>query len=49
MKAPDPADTERGATGSPADEQPASQMPETDLDDDRIGPAHTKGTGHAED
>jgi hypothetical protein len=48
MKAADPADTERGATGSPADEQPASQMPETDLDDDAVGPAHEPGTGSAE-
>lgn len=48
-KEPDPAETERGATGSPADEQPASQMPETDLDDDMVGPAHTQGTGRAED
>lgn len=49
MKAPDPSDTERGATGSPADEQPASEMPETDLDDDMVGPAHTEGTGRGED
>jgi hypothetical protein len=48
-KAPDPQDTPRGATGSPADEQPASQMPEEDLDDDRVGPAHTAGTGRGED
>lgn len=48
-KAAEPADTSRGATGSPADEQPASDMPETDLDDDRVGPAHTEGTGPAED
>jgi hypothetical protein len=49
QKAPDPEETERGATGSPADEQPASQMPETDRDDDRVGPAHTAGTGRGED
>jgi hypothetical protein len=49
MKAPDPDATEGGATGSPADEQPASQMPETDVDDDSVGPAHTAGTGRAED
>ncbi len=49
MKAPEPADTPRGATGSPADEQPASEMPETDRDDDAVGPAHTEGTGRAED
>lgn len=49
MKAPEPAETPGGATGSPADEQPASQAPETDLDDDGIGPAHTSGTPRAED
>ena len=48
-KAPDPAETPGGGTVSPADEQPASQMPETDLDDDRVGPAHQPGTGRAED
>lgn len=49
MKAPDPGRTPGGETASPADEQPASQAPETDLDDDRVGPAHTSGTGRAED
>jgi hypothetical protein len=48
-KAPSPADTPGGATASPADEQPASQMPESDRDDDRRGPSHTTGTGRAED
>jgi hypothetical protein len=48
-KAPDPASTPGGATGSPSDEQPASQMPETDLDDDRVGPAHQPGTPRGED
>lgn len=48
MKAPEPADTPRGATASPSDEQPASDMPETDLDDDTVGPAHEPGTGRAE-
>ena len=47
-KAPDPAETPGGNTGSPSDEQPASQMPETDLDDDMVGPAHQSGTGSAE-
>jgi hypothetical protein len=48
--APDPADTPRGATGSPADEQPASDTPDTDLDDeDGTGPAHHPGTPRAED
>ncbi len=49
MKAPDPASTPGGATSSPSDEQPASSMPETDLDDDRVGPAHVQGTSKAED
>jgi hypothetical protein len=47
--AADAADTPRGATASPADEQPASRGPETDLDDDRVGPAHQTGTPRAED
>jgi hypothetical protein len=45
----DPGDTPGGATGSPADEQPASGAPEADLDDDRVGPAHQPGTPRAED
>jgi hypothetical protein len=45
----DPAGTPRGATGSPADEQPAAGAPETDLDDDRVGPAHEAGVPRAED
>jgi hypothetical protein len=44
-----PADTPRGATASPADEQPAAGAPETDLDDDRVGPAHQAGAPRAED
>lgn len=36
-------------TASPADEQPAARMPESDRDDDRVGPSHTAGTGRAED
>jgi len=48
-KSPAPRDTPGGATASPADEQPASQMPESDRDDDREGPAHAAGTGRAED
>ena len=48
----DPAEPDAavgGGTGSPADEQPASEAPETDLDDDRVGPAHEPGTRRAED
>ncbi|MGI8718403.1 MAG: hypothetical protein ACR2JN_11305 [Lapillicoccus sp.] len=49
MKAPEPSETEGGAVATPSDEQPASEMPETDLDDDMVGPSHTPGTGRAED
>jgi len=38
-----------GATGSPADEQPAEHVTATDLDDDRVGPAHQAGTPRGED
>jgi hypothetical protein len=48
-KSPPPDQTEGGATASPASEQPASQMPERDRDDDTVGPAHAAGTGRAED
>jgi hypothetical protein len=49
-KAGSPHDTPGGATASPAQEQPASQAPETDRDDDQVdAPAHTPGTGRAED
>ena len=43
-----PAATSGGATKSPADEQPASETSESDRDDDRVGPAHTPGTGRGE-
>lgn len=49
FKAPDPADTERGEHASPADEQPASESADSDLDPDVTGPAHEPGTGRAED
>ena len=48
-KAADPADTERGEHASPADEQPASESTDTDLDPDTTGPSHEPGTGRAED
>ena len=48
-KAPAPGATPGGRTASPADEQPASRMPETDRDDDMTGPAHAAGTGRGED
>ncbi|MDQ3477135.1 MAG: hypothetical protein M3492_12615 [Actinomycetota bacterium] len=50
MKATPKEDTPRGAEASPADEQPASGMPETDMDPDMVDtPAHTPGTGRGED
>jgi hypothetical protein len=49
MKAPDPADTERGGQASPADEQPADQMPESEASDAGVGPAHVVGTPRGED
>ena len=47
-KSPSPSDTPGGRSQSPADEQPASQMPESDRDDDRVGPAHVAGAGRGE-
>ena len=49
QKAPDPSATERGAIASPADEQPADQMPETEESDPGVGPAHVAGTSRGED
>ena len=49
LAAPAPEDTPRGATGSPAHEQPATEAAQTDLDDDGVGPAHLPGTPRAED
>ena len=49
-KAGAPGQTPGGTTASPGEEQPASQMPETNRDDDMVaGPAHTPGVGTAED
>jgi hypothetical protein len=42
-KAPSPQETPGGATASPAEEQPAAGMPETDRGDDMTGPAHMSG------
>lgn len=47
-KSSSPADTPGGSVKSPADEQPAAQAPESDLDDDRVGPSHVPGTGPGE-
>ncbi len=48
-KSPPPGETAGGETASPAQEQPASQTSEANRDDDAVGPAHTSGTGRAED
>ena len=43
------SDSDSGGTTSPAQEQPASQARETNRDDDGVdSPAHTPGTGRAE-
>ncbi|HEX5256288.1 MAG TPA: hypothetical protein VFW69_20905 [Mycobacterium sp.] len=47
-KSPSPANTPGGATQSPADEQPASEMPESDRDDDGVGPGHVAGARRGE-
>jgi hypothetical protein len=44
MKAPDPAETQRGATASPSDEQPADQTPDGEPGEASTGPSHTPGT-----
>jgi hypothetical protein len=48
MKSTPKEDTARGAEASPSDEQPAGEMPETDLDPDMVGPDHYTGTGSGE-
>jgi hypothetical protein len=47
-KAAEPAETERGATASPADEQP-DQMAEVEESDPGVGPDHVPGTTRGED
>jgi hypothetical protein len=49
MKAPEPADTPRGAVASPADEQPAADSPGGDAGEASVGPAHHPGTTRGED
>ncbi len=47
--APDPQETERGATASPADEQPAADAPQDEPDPEQgTGPAHQAGQERAE-
>ncbi|MBH0120130.1 hypothetical protein ACWDUD_04375 [Rhodococcus sp. NPDC003382] len=47
--APNPEETPRGATASPADEQPADQAPQTEESARGTGPAHQSGVTRAED
>ena len=47
-KSASPSETPGGRSQSPADQQPAADMPETDRDDDRVGPAHVAGTRRGE-
>lgn len=47
-KAPEPAETPRGGVASPADEQPAGTMPESEPSDPGVGPAHVAGTPRGE-
>jgi hypothetical protein len=49
MKAPEPADTPRGAVASPADEQPAADTPGGAPGPASVGPAHHAGTTRGED
>ena len=48
-KAQDPTETDRGEHASPADEQPAAESTDTDLDPDMTGPTHEAGTPRAAD
>jgi hypothetical protein len=48
-KAPEPADTPRGAVASPADEQPAADTPDGEPGPASVGPAHHPGTTRGED
>ena len=47
-KSPAPADTPGGATTSPAQEQPATEAPETDRGDEGVGPTHVPGVRRGE-
>lgn len=49
LKATPLEDTPGGATTSPADEQPASDMSDHDHDHDDVGPDHYSGTTRGED
>ena len=47
-RAPEPADTPRGAVASPADEQPAERTASGDEGEASVGPAHYAGTTRGE-
>jgi hypothetical protein len=47
-KAPEPADTARGAVAAPADEHPAGRAPSGDEGEAPVGPAHYAGTTRGE-
>jgi hypothetical protein len=49
MKAPEPAETPRGAVASPADERPAAEHTGGDPGEASVGPAHHAGTTRGED
>ena len=49
LQSPTPSETPGGATASAAQEQPASEVSETESDDEGVGPTHTPGPGRAED
>ena len=49
MKAPEPADTERGSVASPSDEQPAEDSGGSDPGPASTGAAHYAGTQRGED
>lgn len=49
MKAPEPSETEGGATVTPADEQPAEDSGTTEAGPDSTGPSHIPGVSRAED
>ena len=48
-KAPEPAETPRGAVASPADEQPAAEAGGSDPGEASVGPAHQAGVMRGED
>ena len=49
LKAPDPAETPRGAVATPADEQPAAESRgNAPAEDEGVGPAHVSGVPRGE-